>query len=149
MREWAPGSLKTYVNALAQTYKDGGAPHVFVPSSTKQFPRFNHFFDACATRFKNRQAAQAGESIDAPPLSENELKRLDQATGPDVFQQHRMNVVQSCPKEFVRFWPINIRTPPLLGAGQRFCDPTITFHRGKVGANTIWPSCWVLYGEQK
>ena len=57
--------------------------------------------------------------------------------------------VQSCPKEFVRFLPINIRTPPLLGAGQRFWDPTITFHRGKVGANTNWPSCWVLYGEQK
>ena len=50
IHKWSATSLRMYVNALAGAYKATGGKRTFVPSSTKQFPKWNAFMNQCGTR---------------------------------------------------------------------------------------------------
>ena len=93
-RTWSPISLKTFLNGLAAAFKDGGHPGAFVPSSPRQFPRFNKYLASCITRHKARQAISVVQHGEMPPITDDEMLTLvDKMVPTNVHSVQRNNIL--------------------------------------------------------
>lgn len=90
MRSWAPQTLKTNVNALANLYRLSQPVQGICPSIPKQFPRYCMFFNEIA----EKSVAHRAIAQEVPVLSDSEVEHLyDRTNFSNPSENQRLNAL--------------------------------------------------------
>ncbi len=91
---WPPSSFRTYVNAVARVYKRAAPTSILVPSSERQFPAFNVFFEQVHARERSFRASANATTATTDILRPQEYQVIMRDGTPrDAFEAQRRNIL--------------------------------------------------------
>jgi hypothetical protein len=91
---WPPSSFRTYVNAVARVYKRAAPTSILVPSSERQFPAFNVFFEQVHGRERSFRASSNATTATTDILRPQEYQAIMREGVPrDAFESQRRNIL--------------------------------------------------------